>query len=140
MDLFSAPPLTTKSGKIVYAIIVPIWWSVAYIIAAAIPDYFGFVSVIASATLLEFTYCFPPMIALAYDIHLNAMTDGEGFDPVTGVVVRKDHGIKCWVRGFSSGRLYLNILHVLYALGSWATADLGLYAAIIGTLNLMMYL
>lgn len=139
MDLFSAPPLTTKSGKIVFATIVPIWWSIAYIIAAAIPDYFGFVSVIASATLVEFTYCFPPMIALAYDIHLNAMTDEEGFDPVTGIVVRKDRGIKRWVRGFFRGRWYLNVLHVLYAIGAWTTAGLGLYAAIEGTLKSRIY-
>lgn len=59
-------------------------WSIAFIIAAAIPDYFGFVSVIASATLLEFTYCFPPMLALAYDIQLNAISSDEGFDPQSG--------------------------------------------------------
>lgn len=132
MDLFSAPPLTTRSGKIIYSIIVPIWWSIAYIIAAAIPDYFGFVSVISSATLLEFTYCFPPMLALAYDIQLNAMTEGGGFDPQTGVYVRKDRGLRRWARGFRRGRWWLNILHVLYAGGAWVTAGLGLYAAIEG--------
>lgn len=132
MDIFSAPPLTTKVGKILWAIIVPIWWSIAYIIAAAIPDYFGFVSVIASATLLEFTYCFPPMLALAYDIQLNAISEGEGFDPQTGVVIRKVQGFKRWVTGFFRGRWWLNILHVLYAGGAWATAGLGLYAAIKG--------
>ncbi|KAF3763460.1 hypothetical protein M406DRAFT_347157 [Cryphonectria parasitica EP155] len=135
MDLFSAPPLTTKSGKILWAIIVPIWWSIAYIIAAAIPDYFGFVSVISSATLLEFTYCFPPMLALAYDIQLNAIVEGEGFDPVTGAVIRKDKGLKRWVRGFFRGRWWLNILHLLYACGAWATAGLGLYAAIEGMIE-----
>lgn len=133
MDLFSAPPLTTRPGKIIYGIIVPIWWSIAYVLAAAIPDYFGFASVISSAVGLEFTYCFPPMLALAYDIQLNAMTEGEGFDPQTGVLARKDRGLKRWARGFRRGKWWLNVLHVLYALGAWATAGLGLYAAIKGT-------
>lgn len=135
MDLFSAPPLTTRPGKILYGIIVPIWWTIAYIIAAAIPDYFGFVSVISSAVLLEFTYCFPPMFALAYDIQLNAMVAGEGFDPQTGVLTRKDRGLTRWVRGFRRGKWWLNILHLLYAGGAWVTAGLGLYAAIEGTLR-----
>jgi hypothetical protein len=44
MEILNAPPLITKGGKILYAIIVPIWWIIAFIIAASIPDYFGFVS------------------------------------------------------------------------------------------------
>lgn len=107
-------------------------WSIAFIIAAAIPDYFGFVSVISSATLLEFTYCFPPMLALAYDIQLHAIGKGEGFDPHTGSVIRHDRGLKRWIRGFFRGQWWLNIFHVLYSIGAWATAGLGLYAAIKG--------
>jgi hypothetical protein len=41
MEILNAPPLITKQGKILYAIIVPIWWVIAFIIAASIPDYFG---------------------------------------------------------------------------------------------------
>jgi hypothetical protein len=133
MDLFGAPPLVTRGGKVIWAIIVPIWWTTAYIIAAAIPDYFGFVSVIAAGTLMQFTYAFPPMLALGFDIQLNAIRDaqGEGFNPHTGVV-RLDRGFKRYIRGFSRGRWWLNIIHVLYAIGSLAMAGLGLYAAIEG--------
>lgn len=55
MDLFNAPPLITRKGKILWAIIVPIWWSVAFIIAGAIPAYFSFVSIISSLCLIQVT-------------------------------------------------------------------------------------
>lgn len=139
-DLFSAPPLNTRGGRLIWAILVPIWWSIAYIIAAAIPDYFGFVSVISAGILLHFTYTFPPLLALAYDIKLQsvrALAGGaeEAFDPQTGVTRRAWHGVSRYVRGFLSGgvlQVTLNILHVLYALGALVMSGLGLYSAIEG--------
>lgn len=53
MGLFKAPPLYTKTGKILWAIIVPIWWSIAFVIAGAIPAYFSFVSIISSLCLIQ---------------------------------------------------------------------------------------
>ena len=104
MELFSAPPLITRSGKILYAAIVPLWWITAFIIAAAIPDYFGFVSVIAASTLLNLTYAVPPFIALGFDIQKNTMRSGEGFDPQTGQVIRNESLVmNRWMRGFTSG-------------------------------------
>ena len=35
MDIFNAPPLITRRGKIFYALIVPIWWIIAFIIAVS---------------------------------------------------------------------------------------------------------
>ncbi|KAI9701652.1 MAG: hypothetical protein M1820_006423 [Bogoriella megaspora] len=132
MDLLNAPPLTTKTGKILWGILTPVYWAIAFVVAAAIPDYFAFVTVISAATLLQFTYTFPPMLALGYNIKLYAMKrrEGDGFDPVTGLVTRSDTGIKRWVRGFFSGPWYWNITHIIYAGGALATAGLGLYAAI----------
>lgn len=57
MDLFSAPPLNTKKGKILWAIIVPIWWSIAFVVAGAIPAYFSFVSIISSLCLIQVCSC-----------------------------------------------------------------------------------
>ena len=134
MDMFQAPPLTTKSGKVLWMIIVPIWWSTGFIIAAAIPDYFGFVSVISAIAVIQFSYSFPPILALGYNIHFNAMkySEGDGFDPTTGHVTRRDTGMKRWIRGLTSGPWYMNIAHFLYAGGSLATAGLGMYAAVEG--------
>lgn len=137
MDLLHAPPLTAKPGKLFYAALVPVWWSTAFIIAAAIPDYFGFISVISASTLLNLSYTLPPFIALGYDIQKFAMREerGEGFDPNTGNVTRHSRGLQRWVQGFFAGgswQIVLNVWHVLYFLASLAMCGLGMYAAVDG--------
>ena len=135
MDLFSAPPLVTRRGKIFYAAIVPIWWIIAFVIAAAIPDYFGFVSVISASMLLNLTYTFPPLFALGYDIQNNAHREGEGFNPITGHVTRHGSVVQRWMRGFLSGgpvRVAQNVWHVVYFLASLSMCGLGMYAAVEG--------
>lgn len=137
MDFFDAPPLVTRRGKIFYALIVPVWWIVAFVIAAAIPDYFGFVSVISSSMLLNLTYTLPPLFAVGYDMKNNALreSEGEGFDPVTGNVTRFGSTTQRLMRGFMSGgpvRIAQNAWHVLYFFASLSMCGLGMYAAIEG--------
>ena len=134
MDIFSAPPLVTRRGKIFYAAIVPVWWSIAFIVAAAIPDYFGFVSVISASMLLNLTYTLPPFFAVGYDMQKNAYREGEGFDLITGTV-RHGAPAQRWMRGFMSGgplQVAQNVWHVIYFLASLAMCGLGMYAAIEG--------
>jgi hypothetical protein len=138
MDLFNAPPLYTKSGKILWAIIVPIYWSIAFIIAAAIPDFFGLVSVVAAFAVVQFTYTFPPFLMIGFAVKKNSIRDGEGFEMGTGRIIRHDTGIKRWVRGFFAGGAFQvawNIANVLYMLGALATAGLGAYAGIQGMID-----
>ncbi|TAQ85399.1 hypothetical protein B7494_g6290 [Chlorociboria aeruginascens] len=140
MDLFNAPPLITTRGKFLYAAIVPLWWIVAFIIAAAIPDYFGFVAVMSASTLLNLTYTLPPFFALGFDIQKNALRPelGEGFDPTTGQVVRSGGTVTRWVRGFFSGGLFqvaLNVWHAVYFLASLSMCGLGMYSAIMGMIE-----
>lgn len=137
LDIFKAPPLTTRTGKFIYAALVPLWWIIAFIIAAAIPDFFGFVSVVAASMLLNLTYAFPPLFALCFDIQKNAMNqaDGAGFDAVTGRVSRSDTASSRWMRGFMAGgpiQVAVNIWHVIYFLAALAMSGLGMYAAIAG--------
>lgn len=132
MDLFKAPPLTTRGGKICFAILVPIYWVTAFVIAAAIPDYFGFVSIIAAFCVVQFSYSFPPILFLGYLMQKSAIRAGmnEGFDPATGETKRLDKGIKRWVRGFYADKWYVNVWHVILGGGALAVAGLGAYAAI----------
>lgn len=137
MDIFSAPPLVTHRGKIYYAAIVPVWWTIAFILAAAIPDYFGFVSIISASMLLNLTYSLPPLFAVGYDMQNNASREGEGegFDPITGAVTRHGTTAQRWMRGFLSGgplKVARNVWHVLYFLCSLSMCGLGMYAAIEG--------
>ena len=138
LDLVNAPPLITKRGKLIYAALVPIWWIIAFIIAAAIPDFFGFVSVISASMLLNLTYTLPPFFALGFDIQKHAVRteNGEGFDPVTGQVIRNETTVQRWIRGFMSGgpfQVAINIWHVIYFLCSLTMCGLGMYAAVQGT-------
>lgn len=135
MEMLSAPPLITRSGKILYAVIVPVWWSIAFVIAAAIPDYFGFVSVISASCLLNLTYSIPPFLALGFDLQKNTIKAGEGFDPNSGQVIRFRGLAARWFEGFWSGGIFqvcINIWHVLYFLCALAMCGLGMYAAVDG--------
>jgi len=135
VDFCKAPPLTVRSGKILWAIIVPIYWTIAYIISSAIPDFFGLTSMVAACCIMQFTYTFPPFLAVAYNIKRYALTDGEGFDPATGRVTRHTSGFSRGLRAFFSGPWYMNVWNVIYLLGSGATAGLGAYSACESLIN-----
>lgn len=133
-DIFKVP-ITSRVGKVIYACLVPLWWAIAYILASAIPDFFGFVSVISASTLLPMTYTLPALFALGYDIQRNALRPdlGEGFDPSTGKAVRHGGIVRRWTRGFFSGGLLqvtMNSWHLVYALGTLAACGLGMYSSI----------
>ena len=129
MEFFHAPPLATKRGKILWACFVPVYWTLAFILAASIPDFFGLTNMTAAVCFVQFTYSFPPMLAFGYLIQRNAMQPGEGFDPATGTVTRYDHGVRRWVRGFWTKMWYLNAWHFIYAGCALAVSGLGAYAA-----------
>jgi hypothetical protein len=127
-DFFGAPSLSSRKGKIIWASFVPVYWSLAFIVAAAIPNFFGLSSLVSAICILQFTYTFPPFLYLGYNVRLGAALPGEGFDPATGIVTRHDGGLKRWIRGFF--RSWLNIWYLVFFLGSAVTAALGAYSAI----------
>ncbi|KAI1827865.1 transmembrane amino acid transporter protein-domain-containing protein [Xylaria intraflava] len=132
VDIFKAPLITSKGGKIFYASIVPVWWSVAFVIAAAIPAYVYFVSIISAAALLNLSYTIPPWLALGYDIRKHTMGT---FDPSVGRTSRGLTGLSRYFQGFWTGgtlQVSMNIWNVLYFLASLSLSGLGLYASIEG--------
>lgn len=135
VDLFHVPPLATQRGKILWIVLVPIWWSIAYIIAGGIPDYLGFVSIVSAICIVQFSYSFPPILALGYDMQIAAMKGEESFNPAIGRTTRSSRGPKRWLTGFASGHWYINIWHLMFAGGSLAVAGLGAYAAISGMIE-----
>lgn len=135
MELFKAPPLTTKGGKILWAVLVPIYWIIAFIIAGSIPDFFGLTSVTAAVCLVQFTYTFPAFIGLGLSVQRNAMEGEGGFDPTTGTVRRRDSGVKRIIRGFFGRFWWLHIILLVYTLGSLALSGLGTYAAVEGLMS-----
>ncbi|KAH8697886.1 putative amino acid transporter [Talaromyces proteolyticus] len=136
VEIFRFPPLTTRGGKIAWAVLIPVYWAIAFIIAASIPNFSGLTSVVAAFCILHFTYSFPPLLAIAFWIKKNAMQEGEGFNPENGETVRHDSGIRRVIRGFffpgflTSKYFYFSSFNIIYFLGAMALAGLGAYSAI----------
>ncbi|KAI9649665.1 hypothetical protein NHQ30_002246 [Ciborinia camelliae] len=129
MDFFGAPPLSSHRGKLLWMSIVPVYWSIAYIVSAAIPNFFGLSSLVAALCILQFTYTFPPILYLGYCIKVDSLLETEGFDPATGTVNLIDTGFKRALRGFRK-RFILNTWNIIYFGGALVTAGLGVYSAI----------
>lgn len=133
VELFRCPPLTAKTGKIIWVVLIPIYWALAFVIGAVIPNFNALVGVVASICIVQFTYTFPPAFHVGYMIKLNAMQAGEGFDPATGRVIHHDRGIKRFMRGLFGGPIIQKLLmgwNIIYALAALALAGLGAYASI----------
>ena len=128
--------MTTRAGKYFWVGLIPVYWAIAFVLAAGIPNFSGLTSVVAAFCILHFTYTFPPLLSIAFLAKKFSMREGDGFDPATGRVARQDQAagetrLKRLVRGFlSRERWWLNAANVLYILGALALAGLGAYASI----------
>lgn len=111
--------------------IVPIYWLLAWIVAAAIPQLSNLIVFVGAACILQFSYTFPPILMVAYNCQKDAMLPEEGHDPATGTANRVDNGFKRLMRGYRK-KLLWNTFDVLYFLGAGASAGLGIYAAVVG--------
>jgi hypothetical protein len=130
VGLFRAPPLHTTSGRYLWAALIPVYWAIAFVLAAGIPNFPGLISVVASFCILHFSYTFPPLLSVAYRIKQSALQENEGFDPTTGETTRHDSGMKRMIRGFFARQWYMNVFNILYVLGALALAGLGAYSSI----------
>ena len=127
------PPLTAKTGKIIWVILIPIYWAVAFVIGAVIPNFGALVGVVGAICIVQFTYSLPPFLYIGAKTMLNAIQPGEGYDPATNEVIRHDTGIKRWIRGFTGGTMIEKLImlwNVIYFLGALALGGLGAYASI----------
>jgi len=108
---------------------VPIYWALAWIIAAAIPQISNLTSFVGAACILQFSYTFPPMLLVGYNVQKDAMLPEEHFNPLTGKVNRVDSGIKRWIRGYKR-KFVWNTFDVLYSLAALGAAGLGIWASV----------
>jgi hypothetical protein len=84
---------------------------------------------------MQFTYTFPPLLMLGFEVQRDAVREDEGFDVSTGRTTRIDNGVKRWVRGFFAKRWYIKAFNVIFAVGSLVTAGLGMYSSIEGIID-----
>ncbi|KAK3368691.1 transmembrane amino acid transporter [Podospora didyma] len=129
--VFNAPPLTVTRGKYLWAAMIPIYWSVAFVIGAGVPQLSYISGFIGALFILSFTYTLPALLALGFYIKKDAMTEGEKFDPATGKYTFIDTGIKRFMRGYMK-RPAMNTFNIIYLLGGLATTGLGMYTSIEG--------
>ncbi|TGO37010.1 hypothetical protein BHYA_0108g00060 [Botrytis hyacinthi] len=133
--LLNAPPLTTKSGKILWITMVPLYWVIAFVVCAAIPQFSYISGLVGALFILQFTYTFPAILGFGYQIQKDAMLPGEeSFDPSTGTYNYVDRGVKRWIRGFKVNWLF-NTFNLIYFLGALATAALGIYTSCLGLMS-----
>ncbi|PMD66955.1 transmembrane amino acid transporter [Hyaloscypha bicolor E] len=133
-ELLSAPPLTVVKGKIIWVFMVPIYWAIAFIIAASIPQFSYLTGLLSAMCFVSFTYTFPALLAMGFRIKKDAMLPDESFDETTLKYTRHDDGMQRWTRGFLK-HWYFNAFDALYLLASLVTVGLGSYAAIEGLIS-----
>ena len=104
--------------------------TIAYLISAAIPYFFGLVGLTAAMFFVQFTYTFPALLGLGFIVQREAMRGEPPFDPHTGEVQRRDSGVRRWVRGYCGRYWWACVLLTLYALGSLVVSGMGTYSSI----------
>ncbi|KAI2465360.1 transmembrane amino acid transporter protein-domain-containing protein [Annulohypoxylon bovei var. microspora] len=129
-ELLKFPDLTTRIGKIWWAALIPVYWAIAFIIAATVPQFSYIVGLVGALFILSFTYTFPAWLAVGYWIRKDAMVEAEErFDPATQTYNYVDHGWKRWRRGFMK-KPFFNSFNIFYFLGALVTCALGCYSSI----------
>ncbi|KAJ7234650.1 putative amino acid transporter [Mycena rebaudengoi] len=131
VEVFRAPGLNTTAGRWAWACLIPLYWAIAFVLAAGIPNFAGLTSVVAAFCILHFTYTFPPMLSVMFWMKRHALQEGEGYHPTTGQTVRHDSGFKRMARGFMARRWWVNVANIIYMLGALALGGLGAYSSII---------
>ncbi|KAL0943172.1 transmembrane amino acid transporter family protein [Colletotrichum truncatum] len=133
--VFGAPPLTESAGKMLWAAVIPVYWAIAFIVGAAVPQFSLVSGFIGALFILSFTYTLPALLGLGYWIRKDAMLpELERFDPATGVYGYVDVGFKRYWRGFMKKPLF-NSWNFFYMLGGMVTTALGMYSSIEGLIE-----
>ncbi|KAI3541723.1 transmembrane amino acid transporter [Colletotrichum abscissum] len=131
-EIFGAPPLTESAGKMLWAAVIPVYWALAFIIGAAVPQFSLVSGFIGALFILSFTYTLPALLGLGYWIRKDAMVpEQETFDPTTGRYAYVDSGFQRYRRGFMKRPLF-NVWNIVYMLGGLVTTALGMYSSIEG--------
>ena len=129
------PEISTKRGRYMWFALGPIYWVLAFVVGAAVPNLNGISGIVSALLILNFTYTYPAILYVGFQTQLGAMLEGEGFDPRTGVTVRHDTGVKRWVRGYFKN-WPSTISNTLYFFGGCACCGMGSWAAIEGLITI----
>jgi hypothetical protein len=128
------PALTTKRGKIIWVVMVPIYWSLAFVVAGAVPQLGDISSLVGAFCIGNFTYTFPALLKIGFEIKKGAILPEEQFDEVNKKFTRMDGGMKRWWRGYKKS-FFLTSFNIFYFLGALVVCGLGCYSAIMALIT-----
>ncbi|OQE44628.1 hypothetical protein PENCOP_c002G07913 [Penicillium coprophilum] len=128
-DVFHLPDLNSRTGKFIWIGLAPAYWALAWVFAAAIPQISNLASFVGAACILQFSFTFPPLLLVGFNIQNDAILPEEEFNPTTGHTQRLDSGIKRWIRGYKK-KFVWNTFDVLYGIGALGAAGLGIWASV----------
>ncbi|OAA78805.1 Transmembrane amino acid transporter family protein [Akanthomyces lecanii RCEF 1005] len=133
-EVFKFPPIASKRGRWMWYALGPMYWIIAFLIAAAVPNLNGIVGFVGGLFAVNFSYSFPGIAYLGWSIQDAAVLPGEGFNPETGESVLNDRGPKRWARGFMK-KWYIHAPVLVYSLAGLATSGMGTWAAVEGLIE-----
>ncbi|KAL4064659.1 transmembrane amino acid transporter protein-domain-containing protein [Scleroderma yunnanense] len=131
VELFGAPPLTIRNGKYMFAILVVVYWALAFIIGSSIPQFSNITALIAAVCIFQFSYTFPPFMVLGYVMQRTALSGDKPYD------VNNPHSSRIdswrdrsrWARALSKHVLF-NFWNFVITLACVAAAILASYSAV----------
>lgn len=132
-EFFRFPALESRVGKWIWVVFVPTYWILAFIIAAAVPQVSYLGAFVGAAMIMQFSYTFPPFLAIGYNVLASTVPADGGFDPATGPVANPINFARIR-RGFMA-KIIPNTIYLLYFLGAAATAVMGIYSSIVGMIS-----
>jgi len=131
VELFNAPQLTSKRGKYFFSASVLVYWTLAFIIGSAIPQFSNISALIAAVCIFQFTYTFPPFLFLGYCMQTAAIEGDMEYDPQNPSGARVDtwRDWSRWKRALKK-RFFFNLWNFLLSLACLSCAILSAYSSI----------
>lgn len=71
-EYFKAPSMLSSKGRYYWSATVIAYWALAWVIGSAIPSINALVTLVGAACILQFTYTFPPILALGFWMQIDA--------------------------------------------------------------------
>ncbi|KAG1734875.1 transmembrane amino acid transporter protein-domain-containing protein [Suillus paluster] len=132
VEMFGFPELTATRGKYYFSIAIIAYWSVAFAIGSAVPQFSNISSLVAAVCIFQFTYTFPPFMILGYCMQVDATKGDREFDINNPHAHRVDTWKQPsrWIRAFFTKNAYFNVWNFLLALACLSCAILSGYSAI----------
>jgi len=128
-DLFKGPALLSKKGRILWTLIVPIYWAIAFVIGSAVPALGAMTGLIGAVCIFQFTYSLPPLLWFLFEMKKDAALEDEKYTGYGSSSRQIDTWRQAsrWRRGFFRGRWYVKLSMLLIFIAALACAGLGLW-------------